>query len=156
MRKVISVLLVIVTVSVGMAQKTKNAQQPKNNASEKIIKLEKVLFVYPEDLGFVTRQEADQMCAKINAQKMHGHNDWRLPSQSELSMIYENKDKVSGLVDGYYLTGLLMINEWGNVIGYPVLDLTIGNRQWRRADGTLEDCMPVNEKANVRLVRSDI
>lgn len=141
-------------ISVGMAQTT-NSQQSKKEASGKVVKLEKILFVYPEDLGVLSHEEAEQICGKINAQKMHGHSDWRLPSQDELSMIYMDKDKISGLIKGYYLSAFPVVNEWGNTVGYPVFDMTTGNRQWRRADDAFEDYMPVDEKANVRLVRGN-
>lgn len=156
MKKIISILLMSVIITVGMAQKTVNTQQPKHNTSGKIVKLVETLEVYPEDLGYLTCQEAEEICVKINAQKMHGHNDWRLPSQDELSMIYRNKDKINGLVEGYYLSSEQMINEYGKTIGYAVFDMTLGNRQWRRADGQFDNYMPVDEKANIRLVRNDI
>jgi hypothetical protein len=67
-------------------------------------------------------------------------------------MIYRNKDKISGLLREYYLSGLQVINEWGETIGYPVLNMSIGGRKWC-VDGKCEDYLPVGEKANVRLVR---
>jgi glucose dehydrogenase len=156
MRKIISILLMSVIMLVGMAQNRKDIQQSKKNASDKVIKLVETLFVYPEDVGYTTGQEAGVICEKINAQKMYGYNDWRIPTEEELSMIYRNQDKVSGLVKGCYLTRAGVFNEWATLIGYRVFDMETGNCKWRRADGNFEDYMPLKEKANIRLIRGGL
>ncbi|MDR1458981.1 MAG: DUF1566 domain-containing protein [Bacteroidales bacterium] len=109
--------------------------------------------VYPEDLGYVTYDQAAQICDSVNAQNLYEHNDWRLPTEDELFLILRNKEKVAGLVDDYYLSGAQMINEWGKTIGYLVLDMERGHHRWSRDGENYEDYLPIDGKANLRLVR---
>ena len=65
------------------------------------------LHVFPNELG-VFQSEPSNVIANINAQKMHGYNDWRLPTNEELSLLlangylsgaqYMSKEKTSGMV----------------------------------------------------------
>lgn len=65
------------------------------------------LHVFPNELG-VFQSEPTNIIANINAQKMHGYNDWRLPTNEELSLLlangylsgaqYMSKEKTSGMV----------------------------------------------------------
>ena len=61
-------------------------------------------YVFPEDLGEMTYYQAIDMCKNVNSVKLHGYNDWRLPTMNELKVIYQNKSKLDGLVAGYYLS----------------------------------------------------
>ena len=47
------------------------------------------LHVFPNELG-VFQSEPNNVIANINAQKMHGYNDWRLPTNEELSLLLAN------------------------------------------------------------------
>ncbi len=65
------------------------------------------LHVFPNELG-VFQSAPTNVIANINAQKMHGYNDWRLPTNEELSLLlangylsgaqYMSKDKSAGMV----------------------------------------------------------
>ncbi|MEE1184402.1 MAG: hypothetical protein UHZ06_07990 [Paludibacteraceae bacterium] len=65
------------------------------------------LHVFPNELG-VFQSAPTNVIANINAQKMHGYNDWRLPTNEELSLLlangylsgaqYMSKEKTSGMV----------------------------------------------------------
>lgn len=65
------------------------------------------LRVFPNELG-VFQSAPNGIIANINAQKMHGYNHWRLPTNEELSLLYANgylsgaqymsKEKNSGVV----------------------------------------------------------
>ena len=65
------------------------------------------LHVFPNELG-VFQSAPTNVIANINAQKMHGYNDWRLPTSEELSLLlangylsgadYMSKEKTSGMV----------------------------------------------------------
>jgi hypothetical protein len=148
MRKSISILVVaLVFLATNCTQKSAE------DSNEKVVKLVETLYVHPDVLGIHSQEEAQQICDKMNAQNSYGHNDWRLPFPYDLFMIYENKDKIDGLVDGYYLGGGGAINEFGETTGYPVLDMSLGNTKWRTDTGEWKDYMPVDGKANLRLVR---
>jgi hypothetical protein len=152
MRKTLGILVISLILVNGIAQKSK---QTVDNSKGKVVTLVESISVYPEDLGIVTYKQAWEMCEKINSQKMYGYNNWRLPSQDELSMIHRNKEKINGLIGGYYISGYPVMNEWGNTVGLPVLNMENGYNKWCRADGECEDYMPVDGKANLRLVRSN-
>ena len=65
------------------------------------------LHVFPTELG-VFQSAPTNVIANINAQKMHGYNDWRLPTNEELSLLlangylsgaeYMSKEKPAGMV----------------------------------------------------------
>ena len=65
------------------------------------------LHVFPNELG-VFQSEPSNVIYNINAQKMHGYNDWRLPTNEELSLLlangylsgaeYMSKEKPAGMV----------------------------------------------------------
>lgn len=51
------------------------------------------LMVQTEDLGFVNWISAKSMCENSTAA---GYNDWRLPTQAELMVLYNNRDYIGG------------------------------------------------------------
>lgn len=51
------------------------------------------LMVQTEDLGFANWSSANSMCENST---ILGHNDWRLPTQAELMVLYNNKDYIGG------------------------------------------------------------
>ena len=65
------------------------------------IKLVGYLWVYPEDLGNF-KQQPISVIAQVNKQKLHGHDNWRIPTPDELALLEANADKV-GLGDDIYM-----------------------------------------------------
>ena len=53
------------------------------------------LEVMTEDLGKMTWEDAKKACADLG-------DGWRLPTKSELNILYENKDKIGGFATNYY------------------------------------------------------
>ena len=51
--------------------------------------------VMTEDLGKMNWYEAVKACAALG-------DGWRLPTQDELNILYENKDKIGGFADNFY------------------------------------------------------
>jgi hypothetical protein len=70
----------------------------------------KPLYALPEDASLkLTFNKAAEYAAQLNQQNAFGHNDWRVPTDTELNLLYQNKDK--GALMGsfnqnvYYQTG---------------------------------------------------
>lgn len=80
-----------------------------------VVKLLGYLYVFPEDLGRLTYAEAMEMCKNVNAVNLHGYNNWRIPTLNELKVIYQNKVKINGLSDEWYLSN--EIPNKGNCYG---------------------------------------
>lgn len=59
------------------------------------------LWVYPEDLGTYNSFASD-IISRINAQGLHGRNDWRIPTPDELRLMENYADKC-GLGSDIYL-----------------------------------------------------
>jgi hypothetical protein len=62
------------------------------------------LYVFPEDLGNLSFSEAQNIIRSINAGSLHGHNNWRMPTLEELQMIYQNRQRINGLSNMYYIS----------------------------------------------------
>ena len=66
----------------------------------------KQMFVMPQD-GLVTSFNGAAKYAKnLNAKKILGHDDWRVPTKAELNVLFQNKDK-GALKGTFNLTGSL-------------------------------------------------
>lgn len=60
----------------------------------------KPLYAMPHDLPELhVWQQAKTQAA---AQTFGGHQDWRIPTKSELRMLYKNKRRISGLATSWY------------------------------------------------------
>ena len=53
------------------------------------------LEVMTEDLGEMSWEDAKKACADLG-------DGWRLPTDEELNILYENKAKIGGFASGYY------------------------------------------------------
>ena len=53
------------------------------------------LYVYPDDLGNFHDYPID-IVHSINRTKAYGRSNWRLPTEDELMVIVQNKDKING------------------------------------------------------------
>lgn len=60
------------------------------------------LWIYTEDLGCQSRYSAPEIIEMLNRTEAYGRNDWRIPTEAELSLMMQNAD-VIGLGDGPYL-----------------------------------------------------
>lgn len=92
------------TVSASSASSSSSASARTRSSVETVYGY---LHVFPNELG-VFQSEPSNVIANINAQKMHGYNDWRLPTNEELSLLlangylsgaeYMSKEKPAGMV----------------------------------------------------------
>ena len=52
------------------------------------------MYTTPRDFSFTrTFNEAAEYARNLNAEKHFGHDDWRVPTRTELNLLYENRDK---------------------------------------------------------------
>ena len=70
---------------------------------EHIVILYNYLRVYPEDLGTFSSYP-HKIVEAINNDITYGYNTWRLPTEEEMSLINNNRDKVQGLSSSGYMT----------------------------------------------------
>lgn len=99
-----------IAISAGPAVSASSASSSSSASAKTRSSVETVygyLHVFPNELG-VFQSAPTNVIANINAQKMHGYNDWRLPTNEELSLLlangylsgaqYMSKEKTSGMV----------------------------------------------------------
>lgn len=105
----------------------------------------KPMYALPADAPLTyTFNEAWKYADDINAQKPHGHDDWRLPSKAELNVLFNNRAAIGGFdVSGAVLPGWY----WTSARSYPSL-------AWgqRFSDGFCDD-RTENLPSSVRCVR---
>lgn len=87
------------------AQPTPSAPTPKTRT--KVESIYGYLYVFPNELG-VFQAEPTNVIANINKQGMHGYDEWRIPTNEELSLLrangylsgtqYMTKENKSGMV----------------------------------------------------------
>ncbi len=91
----------IMIIAVMVITGTANAQDKKE-----VVILQDSLYVFPEDMGPYTYSEAVEACKAINSVKSYGYSDWRIPTSSELHMMYYYYSKIKGLKEGSYLSSI--------------------------------------------------
>ena len=62
------------------------------------------LQIYPLDIGKFNWYVANKLCQEIG-------DGWRLPTDIELNLIYENRDTIAGISDGDYWSSISGILE---------------------------------------------
>jgi hypothetical protein len=62
------------------------------------------LYVFPEDLGVMTVEEAYRTCVYINSAASYGFSDWLLPTIEEMKVVLSNGEKVPSLKNAKYMT----------------------------------------------------
>ena len=112
----IAIMAIVAMFIAGVA----NAQDKKE-----VVILQDSLYVFPEDIGFYTYSEAIEACKTVNSDKLYGYSDWRLPTSSELLMIYHYYSKIEGRKPGPYLSNSKEINADGYRIIYLVDAFTL-------------------------------
>lgn len=100
------------------------------------------LYVLPQDAPLVMKwKEAMQYAANLDA---HGHRDWKLPSKTELDMLFENRAKIGGF------------NETGSIpAGYywSSSENALNNAWYQRFSGGFQFNVNKNNGLSVRCVR---
>ena len=77
------------------------------------------LEVMTEDLGEMSWEDAKKACADLG-------DGWRLPTDEELNILYENKAKIGGFCGGYYWSS----SESGTVFAW-IQDFNNGHQGHR-------------------------
>ena len=106
-----------IAISAGPAVSASTASSSSSASARTRSSVETVygyLHVFPNELG-VFQSEPSNVIANINAQKMHGYNDWRLPTNEELSLL---------LANGYLSNAQYMSKEESNSSGMVLLVTT--------------------------------
>jgi hypothetical protein len=67
--------------------------------------------VMKEDFGKMTWWDALEACDKLNAAEDRLHSEWHIPTKKEMTILFENKDKIGGFKDDVYWTGEQVINQ---------------------------------------------
>jgi hypothetical protein len=108
----------------------------------------KQMFAMPADAGVTMKfNKAAKYATKLNKEKTLGHDDWRIPSKTELNVLFQNKEKgalkgtfnLTGSVsDGYFWTSM------------PYFDYFA--REQRFSDGAQNDYY-MGDALSVRCVR---
>jgi TolB-like protein len=80
------------------------------------------LYVFPEDLGELTWDEAQKVLRNVNAAKLYGYSDWRIPRIDEMKTILNHRSKLEGIkkTDVYYLAGEPIEENPGRYYGYII------------------------------------
>jgi hypothetical protein len=89
------------------------------------------LEILTQDLGKMKWEDAMKACADLG-------DGWRLPTKDELNILYENKEKIGGITNGYYWSS----TEYGNDDAWEQV-VSNGN----------QDCGNKNNSNYVRAVR---
>ncbi len=61
--------------------------------------------VMKEDFGKMTWWDALEACDKLNTAEDRYHSEWHIPTKNEMTILFENKDKLGGFKDDVYWTG---------------------------------------------------
>ena len=99
------VLLIVLSLFVFGNQFVFSQENPIIIGKSKSGKVETVLgylHVYPEDLGKFKRIPIN-VIKEVNRQSLNGYNNWRLPTEEELSLMYANGEML-GLKGRNYMT----------------------------------------------------
>lgn len=95
------------------------------------------LQVYPEDLGNFNGAPTSVISA-INMQKLNGYNDWRLPTNEELSLMATSKEKLGiGSISSY------MSKENANSGGMKIVRLVRSGDIGGNSEGSLKLKLPL-------------
>jgi TolB-like protein len=85
------------------------------DANGNVVLLFGYLYVFPEDVGYLNPTGAMEIINNINAVKLYGYNDWRLPTRTELKIILDNRTKLDGIGNGDYLSSSSSHDRGGRI-----------------------------------------
>ena len=97
-------------VAITQGQTVQPTPTPRNRSTVEV--LYGYLKIFPNELGFF-ESEPSSVIAQINKQAQHGYNNWRIPTNEELSLLRAN---------GYLGSGQYMTREKTNGIVLLVTD----------------------------------
>ncbi|MDA7762444.1 DUF1566 domain-containing protein [Crocinitomicaceae bacterium] len=102
-------LLVGLMFSCGDASGDASGDVTKEKQADATVKIGD-LEVMTEDLGEMSWEDAKKACADLG-------DGWRLPTDEELNILYENKAKIGGFASGYYWSSTEVdgFDAWGQV-----------------------------------------
>jgi hypothetical protein len=75
-----------------------------------------IIIAAEKDLGKFTWKEAKAVCSTLG---LNEHDDWHLPSRTELGVLYANRNVVGGFTENYYWScteaGIFQIKAWSQI-----------------------------------------
>jgi TolB-like protein len=104
-----------------MPELAKDITSKLSNSNGSVVVLLGYLYVFPEDLGYMTYQEAQSACANVNAVNAYGYDDWRIPSDDEVKVVQQNAGKVNLEGRGYGSVNKCTVkwNSWSQCPNCP-------------------------------------
>ena len=97
--------------------------------------LQDYLMVYPHDLGLFSTTPT-QSIAKINKLADFGHNDWRLPTDEELSVMNNNR-QITGMRSGKEYATKFSIFSANNPLTVRLVRTKVFARNYPNEEGTV-------------------
>lgn len=112
MKKLITVLLVIVLGSCGSSLEPPKSNTDYKNIIGKPFKIGNIEVTEKDFPKTMNWEDAKKACESLG-------NGWRLPNKNELNTLYQNKDKIGGFTNDLYWSGTKeeYATPWGQNFG---------------------------------------
>lgn len=107
----------------------------------------KSMYAMPADMLLTyTFNEARRLAHHANSRKVHGHDDWRMPTRDELNVLFNNCAAIGGFdLRGFYPSGWY----WSST---PVDE---ANAWCQRFKGGCQNSNHTGNYSSLRLIRTD-